>query len=302
MSDNEKGGTLVRLGQELPLLTLAELAFSSGYFPDVKSKAQAAMKMLAGQELSIGPIQSLREIYIVQGRTALGAGLIAARIKSSGKYDYRIIALTDSGCKLAFFEGGKQIGEREFDAEDAKKAELLGKGPWKTYPRNMYFARALTNGARFYCPDVFGGPIYTREELGAETIHAEIMPVDPATGEVLEAEVVVPASMTDETASRQALLAECEDLWKRRTVFAPDFGTAIVRFRSLHKAIKTLPDSVMPDVAILDAFRELATLAELQQYRDALLANINKHEALLQKPQVVIGREADAGPAKQQEE
>jgi hypothetical protein len=32
----------------------------------------------------------------------------------------------------------------------------------------MLFSRALTNGARWYTPDVFGGPVYTPDELGAE--------------------------------------------------------------------------------------------------------------------------------------
>ena len=67
--------------------------------------------------------------------------------------------------------------------------------PWEKYPRNMVFARALTNGARWYCPDVFNGPIYTPDELGAgvaidsqgdevyEAPHVE--PVAPAVQELL---------------------------------------------------------------------------------------------------------------------
>ena len=34
---------------------------------------------------------------------------------------------------------------------------------WKNYPRNMLFARAMTNGARWFCPDVYCG--YAEEEL-----------------------------------------------------------------------------------------------------------------------------------------
>jgi hypothetical protein len=40
----------------------------------------------------------------------------------------------------------------------------------------MLYARALSNGAKWYCPDVFGGPIYTPDELGAV--------VDGETGEL----------------------------------------------------------------------------------------------------------------------
>ena len=35
------------------------------------------------------------------------------------------------------------------------------------FARNMLYARCLTNGARWYCPDVYAGGIYTPEEMGA---------------------------------------------------------------------------------------------------------------------------------------
>ena len=37
----------------------------------------------------------------------------------------------------------------------------------------MLFARALTNGARWHCPDVFGGAIYEPEELGAKVEYTD---------------------------------------------------------------------------------------------------------------------------------
>ena len=39
---------------------------------------------------------------------------------------------------------------------------------YKGFARNMLFARAMSNGARWFTPDVFGGPVYTPDELGAE--------------------------------------------------------------------------------------------------------------------------------------
>jgi recombinational DNA repair protein RecT len=53
--------------------------------------------------------------------------------------------------------------------KDAKAAGLDGKDVWKKYPRNMLFGRAMTNGCRWYCPDIFGGKsVYTPEELNAD--------------------------------------------------------------------------------------------------------------------------------------
>lgn len=160
-------------------LNLGEVLYKSGYFKDINSAAQAVVKILRGQELGIGPVASLENIYVVDGKTALGAGLIASFIKQSGRYDYRILELTDKGCKLAFFENGKKIGESSFTEQDAQRAGLLGKNSWQKYPRNMYFARALSNGARWYCPDVFRGPIYTPEELSdKDVIEAEALVIE----------------------------------------------------------------------------------------------------------------------------
>jgi hypothetical protein len=54
--------------------------------------------------------------------------------------------------------------------EDAKRANLTGKDNWTKYPRNMLFARALSNGQKWYAPDVFNGAtVYTPDELGAVT-------------------------------------------------------------------------------------------------------------------------------------
>ena len=81
----------------------------------------------------------------------------------------------------AFFEDGKGIGRSRFTLQDAQKAGLNGSDNWRKYPRNMLFARALSNGVKWYCPDVTGGPAYTPDELGA---------VVDEDGEVIEAEVV----------------------------------------------------------------------------------------------------------------
>lgn len=160
-------------------LNLGEVLYKSGYFKDISSAAQAVVKILRGQELGIGPVGSLEGVYVVEGKTALGAGLIGSLIKRSGRYDYKILELTDQGCKIAFLENGKQIGVTSFTEEDAKRAGLLGKSSWQKYPRNMYFARALSNGARWYCPDVFAGAVYTPEELSdKDVIDAEALVID----------------------------------------------------------------------------------------------------------------------------
>jgi hypothetical protein len=145
---------------------LAEAMVASGYFQDVKSVAQAIVKIKAGQEFGFGAFASMNGIYIINGRPAAGANLMASAIKSSGRYDYRVVQLDDKICELAFYENGKDIGHSIFTIEDARKA---GTKNLDKFPRNMLFARAMSNGVRWYCPDVLNGNlVYTPEELGAE--------------------------------------------------------------------------------------------------------------------------------------
>jgi len=146
-------------------IQLGEIFYKSGYFSDIKSAAQAIVKILRGQELGLPPATSLEQVYVINGRTALGASLIAAKIKASEKYDYKVKRLDDNGCELTFYENGKEVGTSVFTIEDAKKAGLLNRDTYQKYPRNVFFARALSNGAKWYCPDVFSGAVYVPEEL-----------------------------------------------------------------------------------------------------------------------------------------
>lgn len=165
---------------------LGDVLYKSGYFSDIKSAAQATVKVLRGQELGLGPVTALEQIHVVQGRTALSAGLIGAMIKRSGRYDYRITKHTDNECEIAFFENGKEIGRSTFTMKDAERAGLLKKDNWRQYPRNMLMARALSNGARWYCPDVFGGAVYTPEELQTIDVEAVVVDEKPQTQEQKE--------------------------------------------------------------------------------------------------------------------
>ncbi len=156
--------------QQLDALTLADAFVRSGFFTDIKEQAQALVKILYGRELGIGPVTAMMQIHIIGGKPAPSAGLMAALIKRSGRYDYRVLYLGDDGCEIQFIEGGEAVGTARFTKADADRIGVWsGRNghTWRAYPRNMMFARALSNGMRMYCPDLFLGPVYTAEELDA---------------------------------------------------------------------------------------------------------------------------------------
>lgn len=151
---------------------------ASGYFQDVRSVAQAAVKILAGSELGIGAFAAMSGIYVVQGRVTLSANVMAGLIKRSGKYDYRIREHDRAHCKIEFFQKvdghWESVGFSEYSVQDAKQAGLYrsgNRGPsaWEAHPDAMCFARSLSRGARWMCPDILSGPVYEPEELEEET-------------------------------------------------------------------------------------------------------------------------------------
>jgi hypothetical protein len=104
------------------IMTIAKSFADSGMFPDCKSMAQAAVKIQAGREFGIQPFAAMSGIHIIQGKPTIGAGLMAARVKGFGKYDYKVIEHSDTKCSIEYFQGKESIGVSTFTIEDARKA------------------------------------------------------------------------------------------------------------------------------------------------------------------------------------
>lgn len=164
----------------------AKAMAESGFFADSRNAAQAVVKILAGQEMGFGPFASMNGVYIIQGRPSIGANLMAAAVKKSGRYNYRIAEMSEKACSIDFYEGRDKIGNSTFTADDARKA---GTKNMDKFPRNMLFARAISNGIRWFCPDVFNGStVYTPEELGAEVNEdGDVIDVTPKPAVKVEA-------------------------------------------------------------------------------------------------------------------
>jgi hypothetical protein len=153
------------------IMSIGKAFAESGMFPDIKSAAQAIVKIQAGAELGIAPFSAMSGIHIISGKPTIGAGVMAAMVKASGKYNYRVTEQTDKVCSIDYYEGAEMIGTSTFTIEDAKKA---GTKNTDKFPRNMLFARAMSNGVKWYTPDVFAGPVYVPEEMESVGINGSI--------------------------------------------------------------------------------------------------------------------------------
>jgi len=203
----QQGGALAIDATQLNTMTLAQALAKSGWFKDVKDVGDAIVKMAYGQELGIGPIASMTGIQIVQGKPELSANLMAALIKKSRRYTYRIREHTNEICVIEFFERVGQswdsLGSVQFTIQEARAAGLANKDVWKNYAQDMLFARAMSRGFRRFCAELAGGvPVYAAGEIpvaeAPSIVEHNGRHIDTTTGEIVEQPVTdsKPAEIT----------------------------------------------------------------------------------------------------------
>lgn len=144
--------------------TVAKLFADSGMFSDAKGAAQCFVKIMAGAELGLPPFTAMNAFHVVQGKPTMAANTIAARLKASGKYNYRIVEKSATKCVIDFYEAGEKVYTETWDTDRARRANVKNMA---AFPEAMLFARAITSGARAIAPDVVG-QFYTPDELGAD--------------------------------------------------------------------------------------------------------------------------------------
>lgn len=188
---------------------LGQIFVDSGFFSDAKEQSQAVVKTLAGREVGLQPIEAMTGIHIVKGKVTLGANLMAAAVKKSEDYNYKVTDHTEERCVIEFYEHDELIGTSEFTIEDAKRAGVVKPNSgWEMYPRNMLFARAMSNGVKWYCPDVFGhAPVYVPEEMGAE-VDSEGEPINVTPHNIHDESSNVPETISKPNIPEDATFIE----------------------------------------------------------------------------------------------
>jgi hypothetical protein len=141
---------------------------------DLRGKLPEIMACIAtGRELGLGDMESLRQIHIVEGKPTLSAQLMTKLVRARG---HSIVG--KAGSERAIVTGKRgDTGDEitvEWTMEDAERAGLRGKANWQRYPRQMLWARAVSELCRMLFPDVIGGVSYTAEEIEAVVEEANL--------------------------------------------------------------------------------------------------------------------------------
>lgn len=207
---------------------LSQALAMAGLMPkDLRGKPSDVLAILLyGQEVGLAPMQSIQGIYVVNSRPTLAAQTWLALLRRAGhrafvpcktcdgageehqpggsRADHRYEPDHDERhCRMTIVRGDTGAMHTEkFDLDDAKTAGLANKDIWKAHPRRMTLARAVSNCARFICPEVAMGFYAEGEELDDEqgedapgVFHtADPTPAAPAATVIEEAELVEPAA------------------------------------------------------------------------------------------------------------
>jgi hypothetical protein len=131
-----------------------------------KSPADVLAIVLAGAELGLAPMQAIRGIALIDGKPNLSADAMGALVRASSVCEY--LTCVESTDKIATFatkrRGAPSQVRLSFTIEEARLAELAGKGNWKKYPKAMLRARALSAICRLEFGDLMLG-VYDPDEL-----------------------------------------------------------------------------------------------------------------------------------------
>ena len=161
-------------------------AHGSGLLPDsIKNLKQALMIALKGKELGLELFYALSHISVVNGKCMIeGQAMLSLIYKKYPNAQIRYVTPREKRDLEATVTMSRSPEEDPdeftFSMEDAKRAGLTNKPPWKQYPQDMLRWRAVGQGARFKFPDAVGGlyvpgELHGKQNNNPETATAEEM-------------------------------------------------------------------------------------------------------------------------------
>lgn len=134
--------------------------------------AAATAAVMYGNELGIGPMTSLNKLDVIDGRVSPSAELARALAARVG--EIWVEEESDQACTVCAQRYGSPVVHRvTWSIADARRAGLLNRGAWRSYPREMLYARATATIVRRAFPDVLGGITSFAEERDDETAEPE---------------------------------------------------------------------------------------------------------------------------------
>lgn len=139
--------------------------------------------VMAGAELGLMPMQSLRGIVMIEGKPTLSADAMGALVM--GRRDVcewlRCVKTDSESAEYETQRKGHPTPARfHFTIAEAQSAGLKGKGNWSKYPAAMLRARALSGICRMVYPDILMG-VYDPDEPEVKPMGEAVLEYTPST-------------------------------------------------------------------------------------------------------------------------
>jgi hypothetical protein len=144
---------------------LSEVIANTEFVPKGLRGNQPAIlaAMLYGNEVGLGPMQSLSKIAVIDGKPSLAAEAMRALVRRAG-HEIWIEESTTTRAIVAGRRRGEKVTQRvTWTLDDAKRAGIGGRQNWQRYPRQMLLARAWAELCRHVFDDAIGGLAATEE-------------------------------------------------------------------------------------------------------------------------------------------
>jgi DNA polymerase-1 len=147
-------------------ITLAKHAFDSKQFSAYGTPQAVLMSLLAGRELGLSAMASLRAIHLIDGKPTMAADLMRALVIKSGAVKYfRCVERTAEQSTWEAQRGEDPPIRLTFTMDEARQAGVVKPNSgWTKFPTDMLVARASAKLARLVAPDVMHG-LYLPEEI-----------------------------------------------------------------------------------------------------------------------------------------
>jgi len=221
--------------------------------------------VLYGEELGLGPMQSLTQIHVIEGKPSLAPEGMRGLVLKAG---HRIDVKTASNDKVVLYGRRADSGSEatvEWTMKDAQLAGLAGRGAWKTYPRAMLMARATSELCRMLFADIIAGLSYTPEEVmsisGQEyvmvapetpqtALDAPETPAEPEPAEIVLENVTAPSAVAE---------PEIEVSWEEA------FPDAVIHDAEIVEDKPATPNTRIASAKQLNMIRAIARGASIDQ-------------------------------------
>jgi len=134
------------------LFFFAEKVAASKMFPGVDTPEKAFLMMSQGVELGLSPLQSVRELNIINGRVDVPASVRAARIQASPKTTRWEVDSNDAHCSI-LAERSDRKGEYQVNI-NLEDMSLADKNKHKDHLADWLYARAVRRASRQFFADL----------------------------------------------------------------------------------------------------------------------------------------------------